>query len=320
MSKQYKKLPTGLGKGLGALIPSSAQSNDDFDNNSDEIASDFSFQIDIDRINVNPLQPRKEFDIESLEELRDSILQHGVIQAITVRRVEDGYELISGERRLRASKMAGLVRIPAYIVDIESNAAILEMAIIENIQREDLNPIEIAEGYQRLIEECSLTQDEVAKKVGKNRSTIANFLRLNKLQSTIKEGLISKSLTMGHARALLAVNDSDLQIRAYYEILENELSVRATESLCKFISETGKFPGEQSLKKSKSGESWQPDAEFKATISEIENNIRHIFASDVRIKTKNENSGLMEFHFHTKDEFDRLLEMFYKLSDEAIEN
>ena len=158
--------------------------------------------IEIDRIRPNPFQPRTDFDQSAIEELSRSILEKGLIQPITVRRLGEEYQLVSGERRLRAVQRAGLARIPAFIIEVKTDAEMLELALVENIQREELNPVEIAHAYQRLIEECQLTQEEVGQKVGKDRSTVTNFLRLLKLPERVKDGLRKGQLTMGHARAL----------------------------------------------------------------------------------------------------------------------
>jgi len=219
-----KKTPTGLGKGLGALLPSIEFSNKGFrikpeDANGKEKDREQALPfIEVSKIRANPYQPRKDFDEQALEDLKNSILEHGVIQPVTVRRIVDGFELIAGERRFRASKEAGLEKIPAYIIDIEEGSASLEIALIENVQRENLNPIEIANGYQRLIEECGLTQEQLSVKVGKDRTTITNFLRLLRLPEKIQESVRMKELSMGHARALLGVSQAGNMLWAWKEI------------------------------------------------------------------------------------------------------
>ena len=189
------------------------------------------------KIQLNPFQPRKHFDLEKLNELAVSIEQLGVIQPITIRKINnDEYQLISGERRLRASKIAELKRIPAFI-RVANDKEMLEMALVENIQREDLNPIEIALSYKRLIDEIKLTQEQCSERVGKNRSTVTNFLRLLKLPSEIQKGLKEKLISNGHARALLAVNNKNSQINIYHDIINFGYSVREVEQISKDFSE-----------------------------------------------------------------------------------
>lgn len=235
MSKQK----SALGRGLSALLPE----NDDHDArqhsgivttklyNFDErirMAGTIA-EVDIHSVLPNPYQPREHFDETALAELSASIRALGIIQPITVRTSgSNKFELISGERRLKAARMAGINRIPAYIREADTEA-MLEMALVENVQREQLNPIEIALGYRRLIEECSLTQEDVALKIGKNRSTVANFLRLLKLPPLIQAGLRDGILSTGHARALLSLENEDLQRQILDEIVKNDLSVRDVE-------------------------------------------------------------------------------------------
>ena len=225
-----------LGRGLSALLE-----NADTDITSKYSAADSHVagsisEIAIGSITPNPFQPRKQFSTEALQDLMDSIKVHGVIQPVTVRKVgNDQFQLISGERRFRASTLAGLPTIPAY-VKIANDQSMLEMALIENIQRENLDPIEIAVSYERLIKECNLTQEEMAGRVGKSRVSITNFLRLLKLPDEIKKGLQERKLSMGHARALLSIDDEKKMMRLYYSILENSLSVRKVEEQSKELS------------------------------------------------------------------------------------
>jgi len=246
-----------------------------------------------------------------LEELKNSILKHGVIQAISVRHSINGYELISGERRLRASIAAGLKQIPAYVLDDVSDKQMLEIALIENVQRENLNPIEIAHGYNRLIEECNYTQEQVAERVGKDRSTVTNFLRLLKLPESIQELVREKKLSMGHARTLLALDDHLKMIAASNEIIEKELSVRATEMLVRDIQK-GK------VKFTVDGKRIAPQKDKKdilpkesaLQLEEIENRLRHLLATNVKITPKSQESGTIEFEFYSIDDFERLIEIF----------
>ena len=213
-----------LGKGLSALIPGALADTDRTGTISD---------IPIRKIHPNPFQPRQDFDHQALQELKDSIVEKGVIQPITVRSKEGEYQLIAGERRLRACQSLGRETIPAYVLDVKSDEEMLEIALIENVQREKLNPIELAASLQRLIDECHLTQDDVAKKIGKDRSTITNFLRILKLPEPIKESIRKDQITMGHARALLGLKNKDEQIRVWKLILLKNISVRKVEELAK---------------------------------------------------------------------------------------
>ena len=217
-----------LGRGLNALIESS-----DYENLNQTREPN---EIKIDLIEANPFQPRSNFDEEALQELADSIKELGVIQPITVRALENGkYQLISGERRLRASKLVGLEKIPAYIRNTDDQG-MLEMALVENIQREDLNAIEVAISYQRLMDECNLTQDMLSQRVGKKRSTVANYTRLLNLPAKIQLGIKEDKISMGHARALLAVKDTDTQLMVYDQILKYDFSVRKVEEIVKELS------------------------------------------------------------------------------------
>lgn len=234
MAKQ--KSNTGnLGKGLGALLGAneysvlSAQS-------SARAKSEANTNIHIDAIDVNPGQPRVDFDEEALNELAQSIKTYGLIQPITVRPIENGrYQIISGERRWRASKLAGLTEIPAFVRSVDEVLSI-QMALVENIQREDLNAIEVALSYQRLLDECGLNQDELSSKVGKNKTTIINYLRLLKLTPEVQVAVRDNRITMGHARSIVGFEDPEIQNRMLQEILDKGLTVRETESLAKRIA------------------------------------------------------------------------------------
>lgn len=317
-----KKIHTGLGKGLGALLPSIEFRDKGFKVNPSEDEEKIGNLplIEISKIHRNRYQPRKDFDPQSLEDLTNSIKEHGIIQPITVRREINGYELISGERRYRAAISAGLLKIPAYIIDVDEGYESLELALIENIQRKDLNPIEIANGYQRLIEECNYTQDEVAAKMGKDRSTISNFLRLLNLPEKIQESLRSDQITMGHARALLGLKTSKRINHVWNELINNELNVRATEKLVREIEngtihlEVEGFPKKpEAIKQTK--EKSKIDAELLMILEDIEDKLRHIFGTKVKIKTKSEESGSIEMEFYSKDDLERLLEIIYKMKE-----
>ena len=315
------KKSTGLGKGLGALLPSvefSKEKGFSFKPTDDEeILEGNTAMIDISHIKQNPYQPRKDFDPRSLDDLKNSIIEHGIIQPVTVRRSVSGYELIAGERRLRAATKAGLSKIPAYIMDVVSGVSMLEMALIENVQRVDLNPIETASGYQRLIEECNYTQEQVAVRVGKDRTTITNFLRLLRLPDKIQESLRVKEMSMGHARAILACSSEKNMLYTWQQTIDKKLSVRSTEQLVKDI-ELGKIQidkngnltsfKKQSLKKTNVKENVSP--EIALTLEDSENKLRHIYKTQVKIQPKTEATGTIEFDFFSIEEFERLIDLF----------
>jgi len=369
------KRAVSLGKGLDALLPSSFSIEPPDTTQFDDGKSvGVIAMIDVKRVRPNPMQPRQDFDREALDDLKKSIKEKGVIQPITVRRTEEGYEIIAGERRVRASSEAGLEMIPAYILDIETDADMLELALIENVQRENLNPIEVALGYKRLMEECRLTQEEVSKKVGKDRTTITNFLRLLRLPDEIQRSLRQKKLSMGHARAILAISDEDKQRAVFNEVRAQEFSVRKTEDIVKKIEagatmdealaekpvvapavptfqgdidqpvadiaprlgssatppftkhpaiaiNTDGFAIPEDLKSeftpssteqsSSEKNSVEPPQERDATIVALETRLRHILATQVRIKMRpNAQNGSIEIDFYSADELDRLTELF----------
>ena len=220
-----------LGRGLGALIADAAE-----EPQLKEVVVSAMQELNLADIRPNPFQPRTEFDEEALNELAASIKSIGIVQPITVRIVEDGkYEIIAGERRYRASKLAGLTTIPAYIRKTEDDS-LLELALIENIQREDLNAIEVAISYQRLIDECQLTQDALSERVGKKRATIANYLRLLKLPAQIQLAIRDKKISMGHARAIISIEDPDTQFMIFEQILKYDFSVRKVEEIVRELS------------------------------------------------------------------------------------
>ncbi|HLP27935.1 MAG TPA: ParB/RepB/Spo0J family partition protein [Candidatus Didemnitutus sp.] len=314
----------GLGKGIGALIPkellrAESTAQQPLSDTSEEVLG--VALIDIERISTNPVQPRHHFDEGALQELAQSIAVHGVITPITVRPHFDGYELISGERRLRASKMAGLTSIPAYVMNVGSDGQMLEIALVENLQREDLNPLEVALGYQRLIEECNLRQDDVAVKVGKDRSTVANFLRLLKLPPDAQSALRTRRITMGHARALLALSSDHLQLVVLREIIKRELSVRKTEALVKDL-ELGR---KELIKGGEIKSTATPNSGVRSidkngpsnSVSEIENSLRHLFATQVRVRMKADDSGSVEIEFYSLEELERLLDMMLSMNDQG---
>ena len=258
--------------------------------------------IPLDQIEVNPWQPRKEFDQEALMELSESIQVHGLIQPITLRRLSNSeYQLISGERRMRASKLAGLTEVPAY-VRLANDQEMLEMALVENIQREDLNPMEIAFTYQRLIDECRLTHKDLGGRVGKQRSTVTNFLGLLKLPPQIQQALKDRNISMGHAKALRGVEDLGLMLVLYNEVKERGLSVRATEALVRKYNE----PKEGSAGGIKKEGSHLPD-----DYQSVENKLRDQLGAKVQLKLKDKikGKGQIVINFSSNDELNRLLDV-----------
>ncbi len=299
MTTQKKSV---LGRGLGALIPKSPRmevSVRDEQLGRDTGEMGIIASVEIARVKPNPFQPRVDFDQDALQELTRSIQEKGVIQPITVRRVPEGYQLISGERRLRAAQAARLKQIPAYIIDVQSDEEMLELALIENIQREHLNPIEVAQAYQRLIAECHLTQDDVAQRVGKERSTVTNFLRLLKLPDKVQDGVRKEKITMGHARALLALPTERTQMRLYERIVDNGLSVRKVEEIVRTAART--VP-----KAAHKKESSAPGADLQT----MEERLRVALGTKVRVHTKGGGKGEIVVEFYSLDDFDRLLDLF----------
>jgi len=280
-----------LGRGLGALIPDLEEADQQLPKR--EAAS--IEQIEVAKVVKNPFQPRLNFEPAALEELKNSISEKGLIQPISVRKLPGGtYQIIAGERRFRAVSELGYERVPAYILDVKRDEDMLELSLIENIQREDLNPIEVSLGFQRLIDECSLTQEEVAQKVGKERSTVTNFLRLLKLPQPIQESLVSRELSMGHARALVAIEDEAAQLAIWSKIIKEQLSVRKVEDLVKQY-------GQPQPKKKK-----EVADEVPIFVQDAENRLRRTFATQVRIITKGD-TGKIEIEFYSRDELEGLL-------------
>ncbi|QXV66499.1 ParB/RepB/Spo0J family partition protein [Mucilaginibacter achroorhodeus] len=254
-------------------------------------------EIKISEIEVNPFQPRTEFDEQALADLSASIKLQGLIQPITVRKVSaHAYQLISGERRLRASKLAGLTQIPAY-VRTANDQQMLEMALIENIQRENLNAIEVALSFQRMIDECSLKQEELGDRVSKNRSTVTNYLRLLKLPPSIQASLRDNEISMGHAKALLAVEDPAAQLYIHQQIIKNELSVRKAEEL---VREIQKAPTKKEGK--------QPE-DLPYQLRKIQDDLASKFSTKVRLKVNSQGNGSIEIPFLSEDDLGRILEM-----------
>jgi ParB family chromosome partitioning protein len=290
-----------LGKGLSALLNDSVNVMPDKGRamgSSPEVNDMGSVnEIRIAEIEVNPFQPRTDFDEQALQELADSIKLQGLIQPITVRRVNaHSYQLISGERRLRASKLAGLTQIPAY-VRTANDQQMLEMALIENIQRENLNAIEVALSFQRMIEECNLKQEQLGERVSKNRSTVTNYLRLLKLPPTIQASIRDGALSMGHARALIGVEDPAKQLFIHQHIIKEGLSVRKVEELVRDM---------QKLPVKKEGKQPEPIAYH---LQKIEDDLASKFSTRVKLKVSGKGNGSIEIPFLSEDDLGRILEM-----------
>ncbi len=287
-----------LGKGLKALIPDEGFIPENKADEEVRVPTGSIGSLPVEKISVNPFQPRKDFDEAALEDLKNSIIENGVIQPVTVSKDGDGYQLISGERRLRAVRRAGFKFIPGYIVDAHEDAGKLELALIENIQREDLNAIEIALALKSLVTTCNLTQDEIAQKVGKNRSTISNFLRLLKLPAIIQESIRQREISSGHARALINLPNQKQQIKVWQQILRKKLSVRQTEELVNTVfRESSEKPGK---------------ARGKGEVSpyeQIESRLRERFATKVRIVEKNKGKGEIHIQYFSSDDLERILEI-----------
>jgi ParB family transcriptional regulator, chromosome partitioning protein len=284
-----------LGRGLSALIDGADSYN--------EIHPSVN-EIEISKIVANPFQPRTKFDEEALNELANSIKEIGIIQPITLRKIdEDQYQIIAGERRFRAAKIAGLNAIPAY-VRTANDEGMLEMALVENIQREDLDAIEIALSYQRLIEECKLTQEDLSDRVGKKRSTVTNYLRLLKLPAKIQKGIVEKAITMGHARALVNIKDSDIQLMIYDEILKNDFSVRRVESIVKSYSEDNSsfIPEEKSVKQ-----------KFPTEYADLNNHLNKFFHSKIDFRMDQGGKGKIVIPFSSTKDLERILGILDKL-------
>ena len=291
MAKATKK--QALGRGLSALLkdPSNDISSVQ-DKNADKVIGNI-VELDLDTIEINPFQPRTSFNEETLRELASSIKELGVIQPITVRKLGfNKYQLVSGERRLRASKIIGLQTIPSYI-RIANDQESLEMALVENIQRQDLDPIEIALSYQRLIEEINLTQEQMSERVGKKRSTIANYLRLLKLDPIIQTGMRDGFISMGHGRAIINIDDQAAQLSIYEKIISDKLSVRETEALVRHYQngELTKVPEKQELPKY-----------IKKGVKEFS----EYFGHKIIVKISKDGSGKITIPFHSEEDFNRI--------------
>lgn len=303
------KSKTGLGRGLDALFnlknlnmdldsaPDYSKVKIDDGNGIDQLA-----KIPVDRVSPNPFQPRTSFDLDAMEELKKSILQNGLIQPVTVRRLDGNYQLISGERRLKACIDIGYKDIPAYIIKVDSDETMLALALIENIQRESLNAIETANAYKRLMDECRLTQEQIADKVGKNRTTIANSIRLLKLPEEVQQSIIKDEISAGHARAIINLPSAKLQLLALRKILKDGLSVRKVEQLAKKLS----------LNNIKSNKkiSVRIPSTTSTNLNDIEDRLRKVFGTKVMCRRKKDGTGQFIIEFYSNDEFERIFELF----------
>lgn len=294
MSAKHKN---ALGRGLGALLNEASDESPRIPRKANVTPSGIN-EVDIELIETNPFQPRTHFDEEALNELKDSIKTQGIIQPITVRKVGSKYQLISGERRLQASKLAGLKKIPAYVRSA-NDQQMLEMALIENIQRENLNAIEVALSYQRLISECDLKQEELGDRVGKKRSTVTNYLRLLKLPPDIQAGIRDGEVSMGHARALISIENIDILLEVYKKIIQQGLSVRKTEELVRFLTNPSKdkTPTPVGVKAS------SPE------IQKLQSELSSHFGSKVHIKADDKNKGEIKIPFVSTQDLNRILEI-----------
>lgn len=297
MTKAIKK--QALGRGLSALLkdPENDIKSVD-DKNADKVVGNI-IELEISAIEINPFQPRSNFNEESLRELATSIKELGVIQPITVRKLDfNKYQLISGERRLRASTLVGLTTVPAYIRIANDNESLV-MALVENIQRHDLDPIEIALSYQRLIDEIQLTQEQMSERVGKKRSTIANYLRLLKLDPIIQTGIRDGFISMGHGRAIINIEDLDVQTDIYQKIVSQNLSVRETETLVKNYHESLKPKAEGKAK---------TDSSFMVKETQ-KNTFNDYFGSKVDIKVAGNGKGKITIPFNSEADFNRIIKL-----------
>jgi ParB family chromosome partitioning protein len=286
-----------LGRGLGALI-------DDANNVNQTTATSID-EIEIRMIEANPWQPRTTFDEEALKDLAQSIKEVGIIQPLTLRRIADNkFQIIAGERRFRASKLAGLTKVPAFIRESD-DSNMLELALIENIQREDLDAIEVAVSYQRLIDECKLTQEELSDRVGKNRSTVSNYLRLLKLPVILQKAIRDREISMGHARAIINVNDPETQIMLYRQIVKYEFSVRKIEDIVRKIN---------SEEEGKEAKTTEKAPKFPTEYEELKKHLSKHFSTNVDFKIDNKGKGKIVIPFNTGNDLERIIGILDKLN------
>ena len=294
MAKAIKK--QAVGRGLSAILKDTQSDLNQMDAKTAKLALGSILDIPLEHIEVNPFQPRSKFKEDSLLQLAGSIKELGIIQPITLRKLgANAFQLLSGERRFRASKMLGLKTIPAYI-RLANDQEALEMALVENIQRQDLDPIEIAMSYQRLMDEVKLTQDQMSQRVGKKRSTIANYLRLLKLDPIIQTGMRDGFIGMGHGRAMVNIRKLQDQLAIYERVISKKLSVRATEALVNEYSNLESKPSKKTVE--------LPDFAKKGL-----NKISNFFGQNVAIKMGEKNKGTISIPFHSKEDYKRILKL-----------
>ena len=291
---------SGLGKGLDSLITDKVGKNTTVKVKTEEKEATDGVMLNINKEEPHRDQPRKNFDEDALLELAESIKQFGILQPLLVQKKDDYYQIVAGERRWRAAKMAGIKEVPVIIKQL-SDQEIMEISLIENIQRENLNPIEEALAYKRLLNEFNLKQDEVAERVSKSRTAVTNSMRLLKLNEKVQQMVIDEMLTTGHARALLGIDDQEKQFLVAQKIFDEKLSVRDTEKLVKKL---------QKEKKEKKDGSDQKDEKLEAIYRDLEEQIKQIFGTKVYIKQKNEKEGKVEIEYYSQDELDRIVDMF----------
>ncbi len=293
-----------LGRGLDALIPQK-QATEDRGGPSDEGVN----RVAVDRISPNPFQPRSEFDSESLEELASSIKEHGVVQPIIVKPVGEDYQLVAGERRWRACKLAGLSTIPAIVRDF-SEAEMMEIALVENLQREDLNPMEEAVAYNEVINRIGLTQQELADRIGKSRSQVANTLRLLRLAAGVRQMLASDKITMGHAKALLGIEDPEYQQSLAAEVVKRGLNVRQTEKLIQRVTQRPEDQAGKGVKPSPGeadGQEWADTPDAQAVVDEL----REALGTQIKIKGGYD-KGRIEIDYYGREDLERIVDAILK--------
>jgi len=284
-----------LGRGLGALIDDSNVIRDQ---------NPVSNEIPVSEIEANPYQPRVHFDEESLNELAVSIREVGIIQPVTLRKIGDKrYQIIAGERRFRASKLAGLTKVPAFVREA-GDEAMLELALVENIQREDLDAIEVALSYQRLMEECKLTQESLSDRVGKKRSTISNYLRLLRLPAVIQKAIREQEITMGHARALINITDSETQVMVYRQVVKYDFSVRKTEDIVRKLSNTEEEQFNESRK----------DSTITNQFEDLKKHLGKYFNSNIGLKINEQYKGKIEIPFKDSKDLERIIGIFDRIN------
>ena len=290
-----------LGRGLDALIEGADSVNQE------HVAATSIDEIEISKIEANPWQPRTTFDEEALQDLANSIKEVGIIQPLTLRKVsENKYQIIAGERRFRASKLAGLEKVPAFIRESDDDR-MLELALIENIQREDLDAIEISLSYQRLLDECQITQEELSERVGKKRSTVANYLRLLKLPAVIQKAIRDREISMGHARAIINIEDSETQIMLYKQIVKYDFSVRKIEEIVRKIN------SEESQEKEQKKENKKTP--FSPEYDELKKHLTKHFSTNIDFKINNKGAGKIVIPFNSDKDLERIIGVLDKLNN-----